>query len=401
MPRLRTAAKAIAAIFLIAITGVALILATLWLDHTRTTKLPPPTGRFPVGRTILHWADPSHSDPMAPVHSPRELVAWIWYPAATRPKPENADYLPAPWRTALERQMGWVLANLVTRDLSKVQTNSLADAPVTTSGGAFPVVLIRAGLAALISNYSSLAEDLASHGYVVVGFDAPYRTVLVVLPDGTVIARSQQNNADLVGGEQKELLAGKLVDAWSADAGFALDEMKQLNEHDPAGRFTGRLDLDRVGVFGHSLGGATTLRFCHEDARCKAGIDIDGAPIGPAEKNTVRQPFLFLLSDHSREPEAETQPVLAKIRALYQNVPQDHRWAITLRGSQHFGFSDEIKSPLLLKALRWVGLLRMSPQRQLAITEHFVSTFFDVNLKDTPATALQAREGYPEVEDFR
>jgi len=41
-------------------------------------------------------------------------------------------------------------------------------------------------------NYSTLAEDLASHGYVVVAFDAPYRTGQVVFPDGRVIARTPE-----------------------------------------------------------------------------------------------------------------------------------------------------------------------------------------------------------------
>ena len=36
---------------------------------------------------------------------------------------------------------------------------------------------------------------------------------------------------------------------------FALDRLERLNASDPSGRFTGRLDMDRVGVLGHSLGG--------------------------------------------------------------------------------------------------------------------------------------------------
>ncbi len=70
---------------------------------------------------------------------------------------------------------------------------------------------MRPGLAALTTDYTTLAEDLASHGYVVVGFDAPYRSEVVVFPDGRVITRAPQNNADLVSGPQQEDLANKLV----------------------------------------------------------------------------------------------------------------------------------------------------------------------------------------------
>jgi predicted dienelactone hydrolase len=56
---------------------------------------------------------------------------------------------------------------------------------------------MRAGASAEVANYSILAEDLASHGYVVVGFDAPYRTYVVVFPDGRVMRRTPENNPEL------------------------------------------------------------------------------------------------------------------------------------------------------------------------------------------------------------
>jgi hypothetical protein len=79
---------------------------------------------------------------------------------------------------------------------------------------------MRAGLAALTADYTTLAEELASHGDVIVGFDAPYRTMVVVLPDGRVIARARQNDADLVSGLAQEQLANQLVQAWSTDMGL-------------------------------------------------------------------------------------------------------------------------------------------------------------------------------------
>jgi Platelet-activating factor acetylhydrolase, isoform II len=100
---------------------------------------------------------------------------------------------------------------ILTRDLSRARTHSIRDAEVSPQQPAYPVILMRAGLAALTADYTSLAEDLASHGYIVVGFDAPYRTFVVVLPDGTVIARAPQNNADLFSGPEQEQLATILM----------------------------------------------------------------------------------------------------------------------------------------------------------------------------------------------
>jgi predicted dienelactone hydrolase len=235
----------------------------------------------------------------------------------------------------------------------------MVDPEVSPQQPAYPVVVMRAGLAALTTDYTSLAEDLASHGYVVVGIDAPYRSFVVVLPDGRVIARAPQNNADLVGGAQQEQLANKLVQAWSADLSLALDHLERLNESDPSGRFVGRLNLQRVGVFGHSLGGATALQFCHDDPRCKAGIDVDGAPFGSVITEGVSQPFLFLLGEHQGESDGAEAPQAirqagASIRSIYDRLPADGRCEIKIRGANHFLFSDGavLRSPLAMRALR-------------------------------------------------
>jgi dienelactone hydrolase len=392
--------KIMVGVALFAFVGVAVLLGLLWLDHTRETTLPSPTGPFAVGRTTYVWSDAAQAEPMAPEQgTKRELVAWIWYPAATRPPSQTVDdYLPAPWRSALERQSGVLFTQFLTRDLSRVRAHSIRDAEVSPEQRSYPVVLMRAGLAALTTDYTTLAEDLASHGYVVVGFDAPYRSFVVVFPDGRTIARAPQNNADLVDGPQQEQLANKLVQAWSADMGFALDQLERLNTSDP--RFLGRLDMHRVGVFGHSLGGATALQFCHDDSRCKAGIDVDGAPLGSVISEGVTQPFMFLLSDHRSESDAETRPVEANIRSIYDRLPSDGRVEIVIRGANHYMFSDGamLKSPLVIRVMRTLGTLGLDGRRQVAVTRHYISTFFDVYLQAAPASKLQNQTEYPEIE---
>src|SRR3989454_6853032 len=106
------------------------------------------------------------------------------------------------------------------------------------------------------SNYSTLAEDLASRGYVVVGFDAPYRTNVVVFPDGRVMRRMPENNPELCAGQaldQQPRCVNKVLTAWTADIAFVLDRLERLNTSDAFGNFAGRLDLARVGAIDHSL----------------------------------------------------------------------------------------------------------------------------------------------------
>jgi dienelactone hydrolase len=396
--------KAIAAVVMLSIFGITVLLGLLLLDHNSDTTLPAPTGPFAVGRTTYVWSDHARPDLLAPqLGTKRELVAWIWYPAAP-PQPSQTfdDYMPAPLRTAME---GGGLLTLLTRDLSRVHAHSIRDAEVSPQQHSYPVVLMRTGGAALTIDYTSLAEDLASHGYVVVGFDAPYRSWVVVLPDGRVIARAPRNNMDLVGGPQADQLANKLVRAWTADTGFALDQLERLNKSDPSGSFLGRLDMQRVGVFGHSLGGATALLFCHDDSRCKAGIDVDGAPLGSVIAEGVTQPFMFLLSDHSGEsvdaenPESIRQAG-ANIRSIYDRLPSDRRLEIVVQGANHYMFSDGamLKSPLIMRAMRMLGIVRLDGRRQVAVTAHCISTFFDVYLKGAAAGELKSLSEFPEIE---
>src|SRR5271165_224743 len=340
----RRIAKGFAALAMLGVVAAGALLGALWLEHRTEITLPTPTGPFAVGRATYEWADDVHPDTLTPVPgTKRELLAWIWYPAAPRQPAQTVDdYLPAPWRTALERHGGVLLTQFLTRDLSRVRAHSIRDAEVSPQHSSYPVVLMRAGLAAQTTDYTTLSEDLASHGYVVAGFDAPYRTIVVVLPDGRVIERARQNDADLVSGPEQEQLGIRLVQAWSADMSFALDRLDRLNTSDSSSRFLGRLDMLRVGVFGHSLGGATALRFCHDDPRCKAGIDVDGAPLGNVIAEGVTQPFMFLLSDHRSEPDTETRPVMASIRSIYDRLPGDSRLEIVIRGANHFGFSDNV-----------------------------------------------------------
>jgi dienelactone hydrolase len=397
------AIKILAVLALFAVVGIAVLLGSMWVDHTRETTLPTPTGPFAVGRAMYIWSDAAQAELMAPQPgTKREILAWIWYPAAPRqPSQTVDDYLPTPWRMAVERQRG-ALFKFLSLDLSRVRTHSIRDAELSPAQRSYPVVLMRAGLAGLVTGYTSLAEDLASHGYVVVGFDVPYRSSVVVFSDGRVIARAPQNNVDLVSGSEQEQLATKLVQAWSADMGFALDQIERMNASDPSGKFLARLDMQRVGVFGHSLGGATALQFCHDDSRCKAGIDVDGAPLGSVIAEGVTQPFMFLWSDHGSEwSDMEGRQVEANFRSIYNRLPSDRRLQITIRGANHYLFSDDgamLKSPLVMRAMRTVGIVRIDGRRQIAVTAHCISTFFDVYLKGEPASELQSQPQYPEIE---
>jgi dienelactone hydrolase len=390
-PLARRIFKGLAVLALLVVLGTAALLGAMRVEHGISTTLPAPTGPFAVARAVYDWTDDKTFDPLAPVPgTKRELLVWIWYPAAAGPAstPSSATYgyLPDAVRMAVERSSGVLFSKFLTRDLSKVHGHSRGNAEVSPQQRSFPVVMMRAGASAEVWNYSTLAEDLASHGYVVIGFDAPYRTHVVAFPDGRVMQRLPQNNPELcegmTGGDQ-DRCATRLLSAWTADMTFVLDHLEQLNTSDASGRFTGRLDMTRVGVFGHSFGGAAALQFCHDDARCKAGIDLDGAPHGSVVQSGVDRPFMILLSDHSGEHDPEGSQVMANLQSIYDHLPPDGRAFLEIRGANHFLFSDDgalLKSHIVMRMLRLFGVVGIDGRRQLAVTSYCLRSFFDAEL---------------------
>ena len=407
MPRfLGCILRALGAVAMLGVLAIAATLAFLWLEHHSQVTLPIPTGSFGVGRTIQDWIDSAQVDTLAPVPgAKRELLVWIWYPSVASESAAMDAYLPPELRPKGESADGTNIWDLLTRDVLKVRGHSVRDAAVSPRQPSYPLVIMRAGASAPVLNYSTLAEDLASHGYIVVGFDAPYRTGRVVFPDGRIMGRTEQNNpetcvvADRI---RMERCVSRVMSAWTGDIAFVLDRLARLTESDSSGKFTGRIDTTRVGVFGHSLGGAVAAQFCHEDSRCKAGIDIDGAPHGSVIDGGLTQPFMFLLSDHSHEPESSSAEIEGDIRSIYDRIPADKRVRVMIRGAFHFMFTDDgalRKSGVVHGLLRLTGRLGMSGRRQLAVTTYCMHTFFDHYLNGPVGSPLTiSSRSYPEIQ---
>jgi len=389
--------RLVAVAAIVVVIGVLSAVAATWWEHHASLTLPLLPGPYAVGRASFDWRDDSRVDALAPSTGvERELTVWMWYPARSGGASHPSDYLPPPLRAALARYQSPVLSLLLLHDPSTVRTRSVDGALPAASQRPFPIVLVKPGIGAMALDYTTLAEDLASSGYVVVASDSPYSTVVVVYADGRLAVRRRAANA----GESAPIaeqarVARTILPTWVGDDRFVLDRLAAL---DASGPFRGRLALDQVGAMGHSFGGATSAEFCRVDARCKAAIDIDGIPFGGVVREPVRRPLMFFLSDHSRERgDAETATIMSEFRDIYRRSPPG-RAMVALRGSSHFSFSDK---PLLFnrEIARISGIVgSIDPVRALDASDDVVRTFFDVHLKGAPASRFQdVRARYPEL----
>ena len=113
--------------------------------------------------------------------------------------------------------------------------------PQTWRSGKTPVVVISHGLNSKPAVFAKRAEHLASYGYV------------VVLPQHP--GSDTQQTQDFLEGYTRTIFPiDEFLDR-PQDISYTLDELERRNEQE----FEGRLDLENVGIFGHSFGGYTAL----------------------------------------------------------------------------------------------------------------------------------------------
>jgi hypothetical protein len=205
-------------------------------------SLPEPTGDYPVGRITYHLADRSRDDERGSHKDhKREFMVHVWYPAQSGGKGKLAPWLPPEWARlegngdrGLLKKSPDPSAKDVDKYLASVVVHSREDVPLAPSPKRFPVILLSPGSISFPSKYSSLAEDLASHGFVVVGN----------VPTGSVFAVS------FPAGNVTRMYRGRDMFAeWAGDLIHELDQLEVWNKT-PGHLFFGRVDLDRVGGFG-------------------------------------------------------------------------------------------------------------------------------------------------------
>jgi predicted dienelactone hydrolase len=162
-----------------------------------TPTLPTPSGPFGVGRIGYEWIDPSRPDTYAAnPDAHRDLMVYLWYPAPRTAKGKREPYLPGAKQMDANPEVqrlvgdefgpGWGL--IVSGDLV---SHAVEDAPVDKSPKSFPVVLFSHGLGSIGFAYTSLIEDLVSHGYVVASIEHTYTAMAVVFPNGRVVPLHQ------------------------------------------------------------------------------------------------------------------------------------------------------------------------------------------------------------------
>lgn len=336
-------------------------------------QLPAPTGPYAVGRTILRWTDTSRAEVMTEApNDVRQVTALVWYPAVPATG-QHAGYFPDMDSLADELADSGEVAAWQVYGLRWIRTDSPLDAQPVIDQAPFPVVLLAPGNGTNVEFYSSLAGELASNGFVVVGINHPYDVAAVQLSDGSVAPYDKEQWSLDVAAHQAYIAERHPVKI--ADLLFVLDQLSLMNS-DTASPFAGILDLDAAAAAGHSLGGLVASDACKLEARFKACLNFDGIQKGgpfSMDESALppKQPFLFLTK------EAQLHPKLVQ---AFESTAESY-WVV-VHGASHDSFTD---GPLLQPSL-----LPIPDQndRYMDLIESYTLAFLAKTLRGEPDSLL-------------
>lgn len=332
-------------------------------------KVPEPSGSYPVGRMAISWTDSSRSETHTKDPSDRrEVQATIWYPAEEG-SGAKSGYLGRMSKAVKGLVSSGELSRSAVTALRFVRDPALTGSRISTTQRSYPVILLSPGNATNAGFYASITEELASRGYVVVGVDHPYQVAAVELAGGDIAVY------DAAYGNDRSNSAAKIGER-VADIQVVLDRLAGMKESgDSIGT---RLDLERVGIMGHSNGGIAAVEACRADLRLKACMNVDGQMAGgpfsyQAGAGAPEQPFLFLTK------ETQLHPVLAgRFEAGGSGT-----YRVVVPAAAHDHFTDgALFKPTLNPFAR-------TPDNVIAVSRAFARAFFDHALLGKPETALR------------
>lgn len=257
-----------------AIVAALLLALAAPASATPALSLLKPTGGYPIGLRTMALTDSSRADHWRPDER-RKLMISLWYPAI--PVGEPGRYMTLAESAATIKAYG-----LPDDTLYRLRTHSRANAPALPSARGWPLIVLSPGAGNSRTTMTTLAEQLASEGFVVAAIDHAYEAYNVEFPDGRLLSCLA---CTATGTPWPAAIENRAVDVT-----FVLDSL--LTQGSP------RIDDSRIGMAGHSAGGSAAALAMAADRRIKAAVDLDGPFFRPV---ALDRPFALLTSPVGEE----------------------------------------------------------------------------------------------------
>ena len=403
------------------ITATTTVLGALWLAFAAALpmalpvfRFPHPTGPYAIGTVTNHWVDTSRAEAFASDSTQRrQLMVQIWYPALANSSAHPAPYIPNAnvVTAAFARLLG--KRSLLLAQLKYVTTNAMLSVPIAADKPRWPVLVFLEGGVGFRQMNTFQVEELVSNGYIVVAIDQPGTAATVVFPDGHQVGGLTvpqfhamvrpsympsetglpQQGVRLPNGST--LHDNSIIPYLAQDVSFTLDRLAALDSAEPNGTFAGKLDLQRIGVFGVSLGGIVAGEICRRDARLRACLMMDAPMPTSVVAAGLRQPTMWITRDAAsmrleREraggwPEAEINAHQSSMRAVYNGL-SGAGYFVRVNGMFHSNFTDVPSWTPLARHVALAGPI--NARMAHVIVNAYSLAFFDRHLMGRSSTLL-------------
>jgi dienelactone hydrolase len=349
--------------------------------------LPALTGSYGIAVKSIYLKDTSRPENFTPDPSDvREIIVQVWYPILNGTVGNRSLYMDYPTFQWLKNRSPIPLVTIPNTAYLFVRPHGRNETPIAP--GLFPVIIFSPGYDGVYQIYTSFIEDVVSHGFVVVSINHPYVSGITVFPDGRTVGLAEVPTDPI----ERAAFFNMSLRTIVGDAQFVLDTITEMNQIDP--EFSGHFDLSRVGMYGHSFGGANTAVCCYKDARFKAGLTLEGVYYPSFTPGNITVPFLMMFAEARLTNDTTVQ--------YMWNHTSGDTVQMTIAGSTHYAYTDV---GLLLSHLvpliprKILGFGTIPPKRMVNITRTFTTTFFEVYLKGAPVeTLLSLPSEFPEVQ---
>lgn len=213
--------------------------------------------------------------------------------------------------------------NEIVKEFTQLKINSKKDAHI--SDGKFEVIIYSHSFGSLPWSNIVQIENLVSNGYIVAAISQTGDTFSTMLGNRRINRDMDTANKvmqeligymidDENGGKKaaanytpddvseylkKCTLVGDVIKRWTENLSSLIDELKRLNK-EPESILFDKLYTEKVGIFGHSLGGAAALNTGLYDHRVGAAINLDGWQMGAnLLENHLDVPGLFITKNRA------------------------------------------------------------------------------------------------------
>jgi len=259
-------------------------------------------------------------------HRNRELLVTFWYPAAQATS-TTAPYMDQKTADALAEE--WKLQP----DFQHLVRTHASPMAAIAADGPFPVVLLEHGSSVVPAIYTVLAEGLASSGFIVVATNHPPDSLISAFPDGHVLKFTPYWPAEADRRSQGVAIGKFAEEVLVADVRFVLDQLQEMNSQDQFWR--GHLNLSKIGIVGHSMGGTTAALAAREEPRILAGVNLDGSTYPGMNADVrpipVHKPFLFLATEEHAAGETRAREFIGS---------ESNTYYVVVTGADHMSFTD-------------------------------------------------------------